>query len=93
MLSTSGTYSIVFVGAAAGNAGMVVDATNTLSGIVEHDAGTGGVIQQYGNAAPVTALWAVGDQIIQSVPVVGQPKGWRCTVAGNPGTWVSEGNL
>ena len=93
MLSTSGTYSIVFVGAAAGNAGMVVDATNTLSGIVEHDAGTGGIIQQYGNAAPVTALWAVGDQVIQSVPVVGQPKGWRCTVAGSPGTWVSEGNL
>lgn len=93
MQSTLGTYSIIFTGAAAGNAGMVVDSTNNLDGIVEHDAGTGGVIQQYGNAAPATAIWAVGDQVIQSVPVVGQPKGWRCTVAGNPGTWVSEGNL
>lgn len=26
-------------------------------------------------------------------PSVGQPKGWVCTVAGSPGTWVSEGNL
>jgi len=44
-------------------------------------------------AAPTTETWAVGDVCINSNPVVGQPKGWRCTVAGTPGTWVSEGNL
>lgn len=51
------------------------------------------LIEHFGSAAPVAGLWAVGDRIEQSVPVVGNPKGWRCTVAGSPGSWVSEGNL
>lgn len=34
-----------------------------------------------------------GRRVFNSAPAVGQPKGWICTVAGNPGTWVSEGNL
>ena len=46
-----------------------------------------------GTAAPTTGTWAVGDHVINSVSTVGQPKGWFCTVAGTPGTWVSEGNL
>jgi len=37
--------------------------------------------------------WAVGDRCIKTNPSVGAPKGWICTVAGSPGTWVSEGNL
>jgi len=57
------------------------------------NAATGCIVQQLNNAAPATSSWAVGDRMEQSVPVVGQPKGWRCTVAGAPGTWVSEGNL
>ena len=44
-------------------------------------------------AAPTVGTWAVGDFAQQLTPVVGQPKGWMCTVAGNPGTWVSTGNL
>lgn len=44
-------------------------------------------------AAPVTGTWVVGDRVINSVPTVGQPKAWVCTVAGTPGTWISEGNL
>lgn len=47
----------------------------------------------YNNAAPSAGTWTVGDYVKQSNPVVGQPKGWYCTVAGTPGTWVSEGNL
>ena len=39
------------------------------------------------------ATWAVGDTVYNSIPSVGQPKGWTCTVAGTPGTWVSMGNL
>lgn len=35
----------------------------------------------------------VGARIENSAPTVGQPKAWVCTVAGSPGTWVSEGNL
>jgi hypothetical protein len=44
-------------------------------------------------AAPAAGTWAVGDYVRNSAPSVGQPKGWFCTVAGTPGTWVSEGNL
>lgn len=48
----------------------------------------------YGTAAPtVTGPWAVGDRVVNQAPAVGQPKSWVCTVAGTPGTWVSEGNL
>lgn len=45
------------------------------------------------DAAPTTGAWYVGDQVIKKTPVVGQPKGWSCTVSGTPGTWVSTGNL
>lgn len=44
-------------------------------------------------AAPTTLAWKRGDKCINSAPAVGSPKGWVCTVAGTPGTWVSEGNL
>jgi hypothetical protein len=47
----------------------------------------------YGTAAPTTGTWAVGDRVFNQTPAVGQPKSWVCTVAGTPGTWVSEGNL
>jgi parallel beta-helix repeat protein len=45
------------------------------------------------NIAPTTITWAVGARVYNSAPAVGQPKSWVCTVAGTPGTWVSEGNL
>jgi hypothetical protein len=45
------------------------------------------------NIAPTTLTWAVGDRCYNEAPAVGQPKSWVCTVAGTPGTWVSEGNL
>lgn len=47
----------------------------------------------YGSAAPTTLVWERGDRVLNSAPTVGQPKSWVCTVAGTPGTWVSEGNL
>jgi hypothetical protein len=47
----------------------------------------------YGSAAPLTGTHNIGDICINSAPAVGNPKGWRCTVSGTPGTWVSEGNL
>ena len=49
--------------------------------------------QYYAAAQPAAGTWNVGDRVFNSVPVVGQPKSWICTVAGTPGTWVSEGNL
>lgn len=44
-------------------------------------------------ASPTAGTYIVGDRAWNSVPTVGQPKSWVCTVAGTPGTWVSEGNL
>lgn len=75
--------------------GSYYDKTNigTGSGAGVVNGGTSLIIEHMGSAAPIAGTWAVGDRIEQSVPVVGQPKGWRCTVSGSPGTWVSEGNL
>lgn len=47
----------------------------------------------YRTAVPASGDWKRGDRAINSTPTVGQPKSWVCTVAGTPGTWVSEGNL
>jgi hypothetical protein len=47
----------------------------------------------YMTTAPTTGTWSAGQRVYNSAPAVGQPKSWVCTVAGNPGTWVSEGNL
>jgi len=47
----------------------------------------------WGSAPPTDGTWDLGDMMINVAPAVGSPKGWRCTVAGTPGTWVSEGNL
>lgn len=44
-------------------------------------------------AAPASGTWAKGDKCDNANPAVGNPKGWICTVAGTPGTWVSTGNL
>lgn len=63
------------------------------NGAVVNGAAAGVMIELNGAAAPGVGTWAIGDRVNQTVPVVGQPKGWRCTVAGAPGTWVSEGNL
>jgi hypothetical protein len=42
----------------------------------------------YGNP-----YWTAGSVVTNSAPAVGSPKGWVCTVNGQPGTWVSQGNL
>jgi parallel beta-helix repeat protein len=44
-------------------------------------------------AAPTANTWVNGAFAENVLPTVGQPKGWRCTLSGTPGTWVSEGNL
>ena len=74
--------------------GTVISESNHLFNPVDvQNAGTGANITVRSTAAPAAGTWAVGDRCVNTVPVVGQPKAWSCTVAGNPGTWVSEGNL
>lgn len=53
----------------------------------------GVTIEQRNTSAPNAGSWQVGDRMKQAAPATGQPKAWVCTVAGAPGTWVSEGNL
>lgn len=104
--STSMLYSNNFVFSTGANAiqsvgvnsSSMFDKSNVqLNGVGSQRAplnqGTGLAIETYDSAAPVAGTWAVGDRVEQNVPVAGQPKGWRCTAAGIPGTWVSEGNL
>lgn len=87
--STYTPYSVIFTGTMTGS---ICDESNLLTGRVENDGGI--IIVRYDSAIPASVnICAVGERTIQSVPVVGNPKGWRCTVAGAPGTWVSEGNL
>lgn len=47
----------------------------------------------FDTAIPTRGTWPRGWVRFNSLPAVGQPKGWQCTVAGTPGTWVSMGNL
>lgn len=76
--------------------GSIFDETNILVGKnmnhINNNA-PGMIVRQYGTAAPTLLVHQVGDEVINRAPAVGQPKGWLCTVAGTPGTWVSEGNL
>jgi hypothetical protein len=46
-----------------------------------------------GIEAPTSGTFKRGDRVFNNNPAVGSPKSWVCTVAGEPGTWVSEGNL
>lgn len=92
LISANASNPVIFF--TGTNSGSIFSETNFIFGRVQNDSASGVIVSQYGNTAPVSGNnWNVGDRVIQSVPVVGDPKGWRCTVAGNPGTWVSEGNL
>ena len=47
----------------------------------------------WSSAAPTVGTWIQGDEAKNQTATVGQPIGWRCTVAGTPGTWVAMANL
>lgn len=47
----------------------------------------------FNTAPPTRGKWPQGWVRFNSAAAVGAPKGWVCTVAGTPGTWVSMGNL
>ncbi len=91
-LSSMSGYGVIFTGTGSNN---TVDESNLLGNTVENDATAGTIITQYGNAPgpAVSGLWANGDRVIARQPAVGTSEGGRCVSAGNPGTWVSIGNL
>jgi hypothetical protein len=43
-------------------------------------------------AAPTTEFWPTGSYVRNGNVASGQPRGWRCTVGGTPGTWVADSN-
>lgn len=71
----------------------VFEKTNIITERVQHTGS--GIVEQYtySSIPPIFGQYSVGDRVINRDAVVGQPKAWRCTVAGVPGTWTSEGNL
>jgi len=89
----SATTLINFSGTCTGS---FFDKSNILVGMGVNNinnAAPGMIVEVYGTAAPTVLNHQVGDRVINRAPAVGQPKAWVCTVAGVPGTWVSEGNL
>jgi parallel beta-helix repeat protein len=73
--------------------GCVFDKLNIITEQIDH---TGlGIVEQYtySGIPPIFGQYQIGDRVINRGAVIGQPKAWRCTVAGVPGTWTSEGNL
>lgn len=51
-----------------------------------------GVREGVRSAAPTTEFWPTGSYVRNSNVASGQPRGWRCTVGGTPGTWVADSN-
>lgn len=87
-------------GRLAGNSNEYTNVTNPvgggpLAGAVNAWEGIfiNGTFTTYLASFPTTGAWNAGDRVARNPPTVGQPKAWSCTVAGAPGTWVSEGNL
>lgn len=89
VLISGGVNGATFLGK---NSGSYYDKSNTAVGFVSNK-GLGLIKEAFGHSTNNAGYAAVGDRIEQTVPAIGSPRGWRCTVAGNPGTWVSEGNL
>ncbi len=67
--------------------------TGGLSVLAGGAIGRGNLGTGFPTSTPGAGTWNVGDRTENATPTVGQPKAYVCTVAGNPGTWVSEGNL
>jgi hypothetical protein len=47
----------------------------------------------YGEAAPTTGTWVVGDRLYNTAPAAAGTMGWVCTTAGTPGTWKTFGAI
>jgi parallel beta-helix repeat protein len=90
VFTSAGATSVLTAGACTGS---YFDKSNYWNGQLQNGA-IGMVCEQLASTTPAVGnISAAGDRVEQSSPLVGQPKGWRCTAAGGPGTWVSEGNL
>jgi hypothetical protein len=87
----AGSPAITFAASSEEN---IIKRHRTYAGVIT-DGGTRNVvnIQTSQIVVPATGNFLVGDVCWNAAAASGQPKGWICTVAGSPGTWVSIGNL
>ena len=76
------------LGTALLDGGSIANGAMTISQIAPYIVST-----TYTLSIPTTGTWNLGDISFNFTPAIGQPKAWTCTVAGTPGTWVSQGNL
>jgi len=90
--STDGATDIAFWADTGDNTGRVLSLRNMTLSSPDGTLFNVDRIPQL-RAAPVTGTYNVGDYIQNITPTVGQPKGWYCTVAGSPATWVADANL
>jgi len=68
--------------------------TDTVTGSLVHPKILFGLTNPQTNPGDYANIkWCKGSRVMNASPAVGSPKGWICTVSGQPGTWVSEGNL
>jgi hypothetical protein len=47
----------------------------------------------YGAAIPTTGTWKRGDVVLNTGAITAGGTGWRCSVAGTPGTWEAVGGV
>jgi len=80
---------VIFAGTCNGS---YWDKSNILGTFINNQ-GSGQICEITRSGTPTSTNSQVGDAVWQQVPIVGNPKGWRCTAAGNPGNWISEGPL
>lgn len=88
-LASLASGSLVYFDAASGTFGKDAEIDQSSFGSIS----IANIPIVFATAIPTTGTWPVGSNVKNSAPAVGSPKGWICTVAGTPGTWVSEGNL
>lgn len=88
-MNTNGTNGFTMSGTCTGS---YFDKTNRVNGNIANTS-VGGVYERFGDAVPAAGSAIIGDRIEKLTATVGQPKGWRCTGGGSPGTFTSEGNL
>jgi len=89
VLASMGTYGIVLSGTSTGS---FYDRTNNQTGLFSNQS-TGFQIEFEVAGIPTAGNFKAGDRAVNIAASVGQPKAWRNTLAGSPGTFTTEGNL
>ena len=71
--------------------GVTLGLMNTLDGLVNQSGNTFNPTVSYGNLAPTTGTWKVGDIRYKTTVIAGDWIGHVCIAAGTPGTWKRFG--